>query len=250
MKFGITERGDASIDYSWIEKLKNMNGAILITKNVSDKFIESVLPFKDKVVLHATVTGYGHTKLEPHVPHYKKSIEQIAKLIKVGFPKEQIVLRIDPIIPTEKGIVLCDEVLRSGYYIGLRRFRISVIDMYPHVRERFAKAGLPNPYGEDNFSASQMQFLQLDNWVSQMLIAYPGISIECCAEPALKNPTKTGCISEKDLSLLGLKNVSESSGFQRKDCLCLSCKTELLTNKYRCLNGCLYCYWKDKEEMK
>ena len=240
----------ASIDYSWIEHLNKMDGAILITKNVTDKFIKTALLFKNKVIVHATVTGYGHTKLEPRVPHYKKSIGQIAKLIEAGFPKDQIVLRIDPIIPTEKGIVLCDDVLRGGYYIGLRRFRISVIDMYPHVRERFKNAGLPNPYGEGNFTASKMQFQQLDNWISQMLIAYPDISIECCAEPMLKNPIQTGCISEKDLALLGLKNESDPSGFQRKDCLCLSCKTELLNNKYRCPNGCLYCYWKDREEAK
>ena len=35
---GITERGDAAIDYSWIRKLDSVDGAILITKNVSQMF--------------------------------------------------------------------------------------------------------------------------------------------------------------------------------------------------------------------
>lgn len=83
MKIGITERGDASIDYSWMNQMDNVDGAILITKNVTDKFIEMVLPFYDKVIIHATVTGYGHTKIEQHVMSYKKSIEQIEKLIQL-----------------------------------------------------------------------------------------------------------------------------------------------------------------------
>lgn len=250
MKIGITERGDASIDYSWVEKLNSVDGAVLITKNVTDKFIEIVLPFKDKVILHATVTGYGHTKLEPHVPHYKKSMNQIYKLIQMGFPKEHIVLRIDPIIPTDKGLALFDEVFRSGYAIGLRRFRISVLDMYPHVRERFAEAGLPNPYGDGKFSASDLQFKTLNNLVTSLKLGYPGLSsIECCAEPRLTAPVHNGCISKKDLKILGLNTeYVREDGFQRNACLCLSCKTELLNNKYRCPNGCLYCYWQDRKE--
>lgn len=39
MRIGITERGDASIDYSWVDKVSNIDGAILITKNLTDKFI-------------------------------------------------------------------------------------------------------------------------------------------------------------------------------------------------------------------
>lgn len=30
----------------------------------------------------------------------------------------------------------------------------------------------------------------------------------------------------------------------RGGCLCLSCKTELLTCRAQCPHGCLYCYWK------
>ena len=248
MKIGITERGDASIDYSWVEKLNKVDGAILITKNITDKFIETVLPLRDKVIIHATVTGYGHTKVEPHVMSYKKSMGQIAKLFEGGFAANQVVLRIDPIIPTEKGLVLFDGVFRSGYAIGLRRFRISVLDMYPHVRTRFEEAKFPNPYGEGRFSASDEQFASLNRLVENIKAVYTDASIECCAEPKLAAAKATGCISNNDLKILGLNPEGESKlGYQRGDCLCLSCKTELLNNKYRCPNGCLYCYWRDKE---
>lgn len=43
MKIGITERGDASIDYQWKGKLPSVDGAILITKNLTDQFIDTVI---------------------------------------------------------------------------------------------------------------------------------------------------------------------------------------------------------------
>lgn len=35
MKIGITERGDPSIDFTWTKKLDKVDGAILITKNLT-----------------------------------------------------------------------------------------------------------------------------------------------------------------------------------------------------------------------
>ena len=45
MKIGITERGDAGIDLSWESKLKYdaIDGAVLITKNITDRFREVVM---------------------------------------------------------------------------------------------------------------------------------------------------------------------------------------------------------------
>ena len=40
LKIGITEAGDPAFDYSWVEKMDDMDMAILITKNITDKFIE------------------------------------------------------------------------------------------------------------------------------------------------------------------------------------------------------------------
>lgn len=35
LKIGVTERGDAGLDLSWVQKMDKMDGAILITKDVS-----------------------------------------------------------------------------------------------------------------------------------------------------------------------------------------------------------------------
>ena len=103
MKIGITERGDASIDYQWVEKLPSVDGTILITKNLTDRFIDTVIKCYgngDKLIVHATCTGWGRTDFEPNVPDYKTQLHQLKKLIKKGFPADHCVLRIDPIFPT------------------------------------------------------------------------------------------------------------------------------------------------------
>lgn len=136
---------------------------------------------------------------------------------------------------------------------GYTRYRISVIDMYPHVRERFKLAGLPLPYGE-NFIASEAQIASVDDMIMSVIdyglsIGYSryDIRIESCAEPGLTNTIKSGCISDYDISLLGLEIEEDdicSVGYQRKNCLCYAGKTELLAHKSQCPHGCLYCYWR------
>lgn len=246
VRIGITERGDASIDYGWEEKLNTVDGAVLITKNVTDEFISRTLPVKDKVILHATITGFGGSVLEPNVMPAEMSMEQLKALMELGFPATHIVVRVDPIIPTARGLGKAKKVIAMGADIGITRFRISVLDMYLHVKERFRNAGLDYPYGS-RFSATDRQMADVDVMLKNVLAEFPSISIECCAEPRLKVPKHTGCIGPKDFALLGLNAPREETGRkQRAECLCSSCKTELLTNKCRCPNGCLYCYWVDK----
>ena len=43
MKIGITERGDAGLNFDWRDKLPSVDGAVLITKCLNDDFIEAVL---------------------------------------------------------------------------------------------------------------------------------------------------------------------------------------------------------------
>lgn len=273
MKIGITEAGDASIDYSWVEKLKTMDMAILITKNITDKFIEEILKVKDKVVLHATCTGYGGTVIEPNVPVYTKQLDAVKKLISLGFPKKQIVVRIDPIIPTAKGCKKVEDIVK--YIAGdIKRFRISVIDNYNHVKERFRTAKLPVLFN-GNFQASVEDFQRVDRLLHDLKLQYD-VSFESCAEVMLKETKQIGCVSVQDVQMFGLVIDENTLKNNRKNCLCIAGKTELLRHKpygfcnkfkipdipnascgignnckecehhtfYGCPNACLYCYWK------
>ena len=273
LKIGITEAGDPAFDYSWVAKMEDMDMGILITKNITDKFIEEILKVKNKVVLHATCTGYGGTVLEKNVPDYKWQLDQVKKLISMGFPREQIVIRVDPVIPTYKGF---GNLLKVVSYIhnDVKRFRVSVLDNYKHVQERFQKNGLPVLYG-GNFQASREEFDNMDSVLRQLRNNY-GVTFESCAEMYLTEAEKVGCVSQKDLDLFGLKQDTTELKGQRKTCLCIAGKTEMLTHKrygkckkfgiddslggscgignncktcehhevYGCPNACLYCYWR------
>lgn len=244
---GITEGGDAGLDFQWLKSLKEDNsleGAIIITKRLNENMIKPLLDFQDRVILHLSVTGYAETSVEPNTPSVDTILEVYKELLSRGFSPSHVVLRIDPIIPTNIGLKRANKVL-CMFADMVTRVRVSVLDLYPHARERFEKAGLHSPYG-DSFQASSKQFQAVDALVTMWKQNYPNISFECCAEPHLKNPEHLGCISAKDYKILKLNEpTDQGTGHQRETCCCLGSKKELLGNKQQCLNGCLYCYWKD-----
>jgi DNA repair photolyase len=238
MKIGITEAGDAGLDFSWVDKL--YEGNIIITKQLTSKntkLIELLLKNKEKIILHITCTGHGGTKMEPNVPPYKDVYFGAKELINRGFPINHIVLRVDPIIPTERGIQRAVNVLTDFKDTGIKRVRYSIIDLYPHVKKRIYKEYKTLPF--TGFSAPK---LMIDNLLTTLEPFRDFYEFEACAEEL---PDKTGCISQKDFDILGINEKAEVSGFQRKQCLCCVGKTELLTGRKRCPSGCLYCYWKD-----
>ena len=244
-KIGITERGDAGLDLSWANKLDSVNGAIIITKEITPGCRKTLLEHKDKLILHATITGWGGTAIEPCVPPAADTLAEVVKLVEDGFPMKQAVIRVDPVIPSIEGIDRMLGVLERSYAHGFTRFRTSVVDMYPHARRRFKAAGAPLPYGE-GFSPSKDMLAEVDRKLQYFLKSHPFSWIEACAEPGLTAAISCGCISSYDLMLLGLEDDDAPGGYQRGNCLCYSGKTELLDNKTRCPHQCLYCYWRDK----
>lgn len=190
-KIGVTEAGDAGVDLFWEEKLDDVDAAVLITKCVSPDFFDAALRHKDKLIIHTTVTGYGHSILEPNVPAPYEEFAAIMELVKAGFPMSRIVVRVDPIIPTEKGLSVAYRTMISFMEMGFQRYRVSVIDMYPHARSRFKEAGLPLPYGDNGFAPSQAQLSKVDDMLRQAKQFWEGLDngkalrIESCAEPGL-----------------------------------------------------------------
>lgn len=246
---GITERGDAGINLAWSQKLCTVNGAVLITKNITKNFRNEVLKKYSeghKLIVHCTCTGYGHTPLEPNVPNYKEQLNNLKELIDMGFPADRCVLRIDPIFPTEKGLNRVKETL--NYFMSLNtrvtRIRVSIVDEYKHVKKRYRQLGW-NPIYGDAFGPSVEQIKA----VADVLAQFPQYTFETCAENKLADITANcrvqGCISNVDLWLMGLSEVNLSENPQnRVDCHCLSCKTELLTERKQCPHQCVYCFWK------
>lgn len=271
MYIGITERGDAGIDLSWYQKIKDktVDGAVLITKKMTREFIKKVIELHKsgyKIVVHHTITGWGASKIEPNVEQYEWELHMLKALIDLGFPKENCVLRIDPIFPTENGLKRVEKVIEYAYKLDCLppRIRISILDEYKHVKERFKEAGFQPIYGEKEFQASDEQLMNVAKTLTKLSAKYKR-TFECCAEDKLvtfsekaKNDypsfpkedieyvcTITGCISQKELDLMGLtEKVKGENNQKRSGCHCLSCKKELLTNKVQCPNKCIYCYWR------
>ena len=229
VKIGITERGDAGLDLSWAQKMNTVDGAILITKDPNDKFINLVKEYQDKVVVHVTITGLGSSVYEPNVPAPEVTLEQFRKVHEITGP-DRTVLRIDPIIPGEQTVTKAVDVFNKLSDIK-HRTRVSIIDNYPHVKKRFNEAGINQlPF---RFHAPLAERARIIN-----LFRYA----EVCGEPGFKS---IGCISNVDLKALGLPLQDEDESKQRQHCSCLgSVKTELLTRRSQCRHGCLYCYWK------
>lgn len=252
-KIGSTDGGDAGLDLSWRDKMASVDGAVLITKHVTPAFIEAVQNIPN-IVVHATCTGYGGTVLEPNVPTMLEQFNSVLDLVRAGFSKERIVIRIDPIIPTPKGLRRALSVFNLFMTAGFSRYRVSIIDMYPHVRNRFLTAGLPLPYGGDRFAPRNEDWRAVNKLIGEAKIMWVSgnhageLRIEACAEPTLTEAIRCGCISDYDLQLMGLIEEGEEldfAGYQRKNCLCYSGKVELLTTRKPCAHQCLYCFWKD-----
>lgn len=250
-KIGATDGGDAGLDLSWKDKLDTVDGAVLITKRVTPAFIGAVKDLPN-VVIHVTCTGYGGTVVEPNVPHPEEQMEAALQLISFGFPKERVVVRIDPMIPTVKGMMRATSVFGMFSEHGFSRYRVSLIDMYPHVRKRFADCGLPSLYG-GGFSPDKETIEYANHVLRGWKLLWKNASsniplrIESCAEPTLTEAIRCGCVSEYDIQLMGLTvdDDMDAAGYQRRDCLCYSGKKELLNSRKPCPHQCLYCFWKD-----
>jgi DNA repair photolyase len=242
MLVGITERGDAALDTAWMEWCAEDKPAILISKNPI-RLLGRLGTFEQEygkpanVIVHCVITGFGSTLLEPNVPHRDEAMLGYDDLLTWAFlagDERRTVLRVDPIIPTEKGIKKALTVIRDAQHHGINRLRISFLDAYKHVQKRLVDARLPSlPYDMHAPLKSRRQALR------DVQEVY-GKDIEICGEPGM---VCTGCVSAIDCEVLGIEPMRGGKK-QRKDCPCLRNKFELLTSRQQCKHGCLYCYWK------
>jgi hypothetical protein len=220
---GITERGDAGLDHSW---LKHEGPKIVITKSPHLLPIDKMDP--KTTIIHCTITGMGGTIIEPYVLPPEKTLPVYHELSKTF----HTVLRIDPIFPN-----YLDFAFNAIFgLIPGGRVRISFLDAYSHVRDRFKASGLTKSINWEGLHAP----LQLRQEGLSKLKKYAP-QIEVCGEPGMEC---TGCVSKKDVDFFGLASPNKLANI-RHGCACLIEKTELLTNKKRCAHKCLYCYWYD-----
>lgn len=253
IQIGITERGDAALDEDWVDWVyKKDQPAILITKNAP--LLQEKHPdiFFKNVIVHVTCTGLGGTIFEPNVPAPETIWEWIME--KPAAIQRKIVLRVDPICPSlfeiqndkfdgVKYLYNVNRLLNIAGEFQLR-CRISFLDYYPHVKERFKLEGIDidKDYANCEYNGIHLPLELRRTWMSVFAVQSSNLPFEICGEPGLNC---TGCVSKKDLDIFGLDMTSTTvEANQRLACKCLGFKKELLTRKSQCPHKCLYCYWK------
>ena len=222
---GITEGADPTINSNWTNWVREDNPAILITK--APRLLLSLLEGDENIIVHCTITGLGGTILEPRIDNPDLSLKAYHELCTM-FGKEKIILRIDPIIPLWDGGYKITPGLIAKEAEG--RVRISFMDQYDHVKNRFSKKNIYLPWQTFHAPLTDRKLLweQLGN-------------PEVCAEPGLPSMP---CVSPEDCRILRVTPSTKRKG-QRALCGCLANKTEICRPPPKCTYGCLYCYWKD-----
>jgi DNA repair photolyase len=230
MKIAITERGDgAFLQQQWRSALRELkaDGVIVITK--APHLLE--LPLPTKVIVHCTITGLGGSVIEPHVIEPPVALAAYRRLVE-NYGGERIILRVDPIVCQQPYIEQAIKVAKQAE----GRVRVSFLDAYPHVRDRFTAARVA--LNQEEFHAD------LDTRKTILGMLKKKINdVEVCAEPGL---VCSGCVSARDLDAIGLNSEKMSSvkGMQRKFCCCAAEKVELGRSRSQCKHKCLYCYWR------
>ena len=171
--------------------------------------------------------------MEPNAYTVNENYIAFTKLIEKGFPIEQIVLRVDPIIPTDHGLELAEQVLEKFSLSGIKRLRYSFIDNFPRIKKQLAQINMSLPW--ESFNAPKQNMENFYNLQTK----YPMFEYESCAEV---NADQLGCISVKDFNIFGINPPKLTNANIRPGCLCCTLKTELLESNSICPIGCKYCY--------
>ena len=240
-RIGVTEAGEAAFNLDIFDRL--YSGNIIITKRLTDKLIEKLVEYQGKIILHCTVTGMGGSRIEPFVPRAIDTHKGLVKLLEAGFPVSHVVLRVDPIVPTERGMNTALDVITAFGGLGIKRLRFSFLDNYKHVKTRFKKEGIPELYGGEFHAPLELR-REYAKKIEEVAKDAGFESIEACGEPGIES---ISCLSQKDIDILGLTDqvTLEGSAEQRESCNCPANKTELLRIKpHQCEHKCLYCYWR------
>lgn len=239
---GISEAGEIAFNLDVFNRL--YKGNIIISKRLTYKLINKLVENKEKIIFHCCVTGMAGSRIEPFVPRAVDTHKMLVKLLEAGFPVSHVVLRVDPIVPTERGMETALDVIAAFGSLGIKRLRFSFLDNYKHVKTRFKNEGIPELYGGEFHAPLELR-LECAKRIESVAKDAGFESIEACGEPGIES---ISCLSQKDIDILGLtsKIILEGNKGQRKSCHCPANKKELITGKKpsKCPNNCIYCYWK------
>ena len=220
-------------------------GLLLITKNIKDStpIWQYAVAHSIPTIVHVTITGLGGSKLEPNVPQWTEEMHHFGKFIKMcndePFSLENIVLRIDPLVPRYTDFDILDKIIPLASAMGVKRIRTSIVDYYPFVRDKFASAGLK--MDGNGFQPSMETKVSMLQELIKISNKYE-MSVESCAENiTIEGLSLIGCANLAEWRMLGLNLPCGSP--KREGCFCNVRKIDVLPREGYCGHGCVYCYW-------
>lgn len=260
-EIGITREYDASQDISLFTRLKPL-GNIIVTRDLRNPvFFKNILKNKKNIILHVVVSGYGESPLEPKTPHPRTMYESIANLIRSGFPKSQIVLRIDPVIPSEQGTQVLSMVLEAFATLHIKRCRIKLLHLNKNVISRevwnylqyFGR--MENPYynqveNKVYSGPSRKHISRVYELLKSFSTQYEFETCTCDEYNDIDPLPLLGCVSFKDLKILGVTDVNLIPNLdKKKKCRCPVNAKEILKidrkiKNVQCQLHCVHCLHK------
>lgn len=226
------------------ESKTNKCGLLLITKDIagSTPIWKKAKELGIPTITHVTITGLGGTTLEPRVKNWVEACQDLIYFASTYAVENlsDLVLRIDPLIPKVSDFSVIDKILNTAFQCGIHRCRISVVDYYQFVRDKFLQEKIPLTSSsiEPPLSLKTELLMKL----AELCIGKYGMSLESCAEdidiPGLE---KVGCADRNEWKSLGLDLPLGNP--KRPTCFCNVTKYDLLSHEPTCGYNCLYCYW-------
>ena len=203
--------------------------------------LREALAIYDHIFCHFTVTGLGGTPLEPGVPPWKETMEQLPSLIRfVGHPR-RVIIRFDPIIHwredgVRSNLPHAEEIFKECVRHGVKDVRLSFATLYSKVLKRPGWSWYDPPLEER---------LKIAGLLVDMARSL-GLTIYTCSDHALKSvgALPSSCIDGRLLSELHPKRLpasTEKDRGQRKECGC-TVSVDIGSYSQRCPGGCVYCY--------
>lgn len=128
---------DPSLNYEWVNKLTEIN--IINTKKLNKELCDVFLTNKNKIFLHVNISGMGQTPFEPNIPSVKTTFDYLKYLVNNGFPINQILIVINPILSNDNGLKalkLLLKVLTEYKELRLRWIRTNLL-LYKNVSDLY-----------------------------------------------------------------------------------------------------------------
>lgn len=203
--------------------------------------VRDALARYDQIFCHFTITGLGRSKLEPRVPPWEATVEQLPELIELCDDARRIAVRFDPIVhwhdqeQIKSNLPLAEPIFKECSRNGIHNIKISFATLYGKVLRR--GWDWHDPPSEEKLKIAA-ELLELADFL--------GLTLHACSDPLLERagipPSK--CIDGQLLSELHprgfLAPFSKDRG-QREYCNC-TVSLDIGSYEMRCPNGCLYCY--------